>query len=427
MVEDDDIVKKLLVLLILIGIGLVAGAYWLNSGPKTVPESQFTFQRIERGTLRDSVSATGVIQPSQLGAVGSDLPGQVASIDPKADFNRPVKKGQPLAYLDKKLFVEKLAQAKTAIDAAKADVEKANSFRFAAELKVKRLKDLIEKGGFQKDLDQAEAELKATEAAVGAAKAMVKKAEAARDEAQTGLDKTVLASPIDGIIIDKKIVLGQAVSPMLATPLFTIASDLKHMEVHAQVTEGDVGKVRKGLKAKFTVNAYPEESFYGTVREIRLMPINVQGAVFYTAIIEVENTWDKEANDWRLRPGMPSSVDLIRREHTDVWKVPTAAISFRLDPAYMTPAAKNKQAQWQSKVATADWHEVWILGPDQKPWPIFVRMGGENSIQDSQYVEVVEWDPELQLDPKKPETWPRLIINAPPVGKSWTDVNVRVF
>lgn len=428
-VEDDDIVKKLLILLVLIGVGLVAGAFWLNSGPAAA-QGQFTLQAIERGTLDEAVSATGAIQPTQVGAVGSEVPGQVASIDPKADFNQPVKKGQPLASLDKKLFEEKLTQARTTVEAAKADVEKAEALRNAAEKAHNRAKELVNgMGGFQKDLEQAEAQFKAGEATVTAAKAMVRKAEATRDEAQLALDKTVLSSPIDGVIMDKKIVVGQAVSPMLATPLFTIAGDLKQMEVYAQVTEGDVSKVRKGQKARFTVNAYPENQFFGTVREVRLVPMNVQGAVFYTAVVDVNNVWDKELSDWKLRPGMPAAVDIIRREHTDAWKIPTVALSFQLDPYYQTEAAKSKLARWQSKTASGEWKPVWILGADQKPWPIFVRTGGDQAIQDSQFNEALEWDPEVQFDPKKPDSWPRLIINAPPVnGKGPLDsINVRVF
>jgi HlyD family secretion protein len=204
--------------------------------------------------------------------------------------------------------------------------------------------------------------------------------------------------------------LGQSVAPPFSAHLFTLAGDLQHLEVHAQVAEGDVGKVRKGQPVTFTVSAYAEEPepFRGTVEQIRPMPVNEKGAVYYTTVIAVENQRDPETGEWRLRPGMTASVDVIRREHKDAWKVPSAALNFQLEGPYQSDAAKARLAEWKRRPDQADWRPVWVW--DEKtgqPWPVFVRIG---ELKDGQFHEVLEWEP--GREPPR-----RVITGAPPATR----------
>jgi hypothetical protein len=208
------------------------------------------------------------------------------------------------------------------------------------------------------------------------------------------------------------------------------------MHVHAQVSENDVGKVRPRLSATFTVYAYPEEEarFRGEVREIR-QSTNVHGAVFYDTVIDVANQRDPKTNEWRLRPGMTAAVDIVLRKHTNVWKVPTAALSLQLDEHYQTEAARSKLVQWQSRKDHDDWKPVWILDSQGKPWPVFLRIGGRNpsgetGIEDGQYAEVLEWEPhsDAKPDPANRATYVQAITAAPVIRKrGFIEPNVKVF
>jgi hypothetical protein len=208
------------------------------------------------------------------------------------------------------------------------------------------------------------------------------------------------------------------------------------MHVHAQVSENDIGKVRSGLPASFTVYAYTDEEarFSGRILEIR-QPSNVHGAVFYDTVIDVANRRDPKTGEWQLRPGMTAAVDIVLRKHTDAWKVPTAALSLQLDEPYQTEAARAKLTQWQTRKDREDWKPVWILDSQGKPWPTLVRIGGrnaagENGIEDGQYVEVLEWDPQLEPKPNPTAraTYPQLITGAPVVKKrGFIEPNVKVF
>ena len=211
--------------------------------------------------------------------------------------------------------------------------------------------------------------------------------------------------------------LGQLVGPQTG-PLFTLAGDLGQMEVHAEVAEGDVGRVCKGQPAVFTVSAYwePEITFRGIVKDIRPVPTNVKGAVFYNTLIDVVNERDPSTKEWRLRPGMTAAVDIIRRQHHQRWKMPTAALNFQLDPAYQSDTVKQRLAEWQQRPDAGQWKPVWIWDEQQQtPWPVFVRIGGlrdgEPGIKDGEFNEVLEWEP--GREPTGPQNPPRVITDAP--------------
>jgi HlyD family secretion protein len=207
-----------------------------------------------------------------------------------------------------------------------------------------------------------------------------------------------------------------------------LADTLKTMEIRAQVAEADVSRVSVGNRVTFTVNAYPNDTFVGKVTEKRPTPTSIQGAVYYTAIVAVENVWDAGAGSWKLLPGMPSSVDVIRREHADVWRAPTAALGFQPDEHHLTAEARGKLARRPGP----DWRTVWVLDERKQPTPLWIRVGGVNAhgeegFQDQQFTEVLEWEPEQKFDAHAPETWPQLIIGPPPGKPGLLDKGIKVF
>jgi HlyD family secretion protein len=444
--------KKLLVLLVLVAAVFVGGAFWLNHArTATGVDEGFTFAAAEFGSLTESVSATGLLQPAQMIAVGSELSGRVVEVYPEADVNQVVEEGMPLLRLDDEPARIKLQQAQTAVQLARADLEKARAAKDAAELKAKRLRQLDPDVGLRKELDEAEALARAARATVTSAETKIQEAQEAEKAARYGLELTIVRARIgpEGkatftsparrfTVLERKVVLGQMIAPPVSAQLFTLASDLGEMQVHVQVSENDIAKMRKDLQASFTVYAYSEEDvrFRGKVVEIRPMPANVHGAVFYDTVVDVANRRDPKTNEWMLRPGMTANVDIILREHARVWKVPTAALGFQLDERSQSEAARNRLAEWQSKTNAQDWKPVWILDAQGRPWPVFLRTGGKNAagepgITDGQYVEVLEWDPELQPkpDPKAASAHPRFITGAPPAARKglFDRANVRVF
>jgi len=383
--------------------------------------------------------------------VGSELSGRVLESYPGAEVNKVVEEGTPLLKLDDRKARLDLDRARTAVELAKANVKMVEATLSAADLKVQRLTDLPPDVGLRKELDEAKMQQKAAQAGVDAAKVKVKEAEDAERLAQYGLDLTVVRArskehkPDSSdkkprfTIIDRKVVLGQLIAPPVSAQLFTLASDLGEMQVHAQVSENDVGSMHAGLEATFTVYAYSDADprFKGKVSEVRPMPSNIHGAVFYETIVDVHNQRDARTQDWKLRPGMTAALDVILRRHKDVWKMPTAALSFQLDDYYQTEEARAKLASWQRRKDSDDWKPVWILNGHGKPWPIFVRIGGKSSsgesgIGDGQHNEVLEWDPELSAkpEPQSRATYPRVITAAPPPprkGLFQQQPNVRVF
>jgi HlyD family secretion protein len=442
-------VKKLLAFLIVLGLLFIGTVYWYNrSSNGKNGEEAYAIAPVEFGTLTETISATGLVQPHKVIAVGSQLSGQVIEVYPSAEVNHIVKEGDPLLKLDDRKAQLDLQQAKTAVRAAQMDVQRAKTAQAAAQIKFDRLSDLLKREvGKQQEVDQADMELRAAKDTVAAAELKVQVARDAEATAQLGVDLTIVRVGTEGnhssaqkaeyTVIDRKVTLGQLIGPPASAQLFTLASDLKRMQVHAQVSENDIGKMREGLAATFTVYAYSEDDtrFDGRITEIRPMPTNQHGAVFYDTIIDVPNRKDTKTKELMLRPGMTAAVDVILRRHADTWKMPTAALSLQLDEHYQTEAAKAKLASWQARANAEDWKAVWILDEHGKPWPIFVKIGGtkagETGIKDSQFNEVLEWDPELATKPTPgaENTYPRVIIGAPPPPRRslFDRPNVKLF
>jgi multidrug efflux pump subunit AcrA (membrane-fusion protein) len=216
------------------------------------------------------------------------------------------------------------------------------------------------------------------------------------------------------LILERKVNEGQMVGPQ-SGPLFTLAGSLDIVEVHAQVAEGDINKVRKGLTAVFNVTGFNDDDipFEGKVKEIRPLASSIKGAVYYDAVIEVVNRKDPTTQDWQLRPGMTASIDIVRYEHRNVWRVPVAALNFTLEDAYQSESAKAKIAEWKKRPDASSWRPLWTFdASNQRAEPIFVRIEpkkGETGLKDSEGNEILEW--EAGKEPTGPL---RVIIGAPP-------------
>ena len=300
--------KKTLIVLAVI-IGCSVGLYYMFRPSDKLTERQFEFVKVEKGDVTEQVTATGTLQPINTVSVGTQVSGIIEKV--YADYNDEVKKGQLLAELDKFLLNESLSDAK-------ASLALAESKKKVAELNYNRFKDLYA----QKLI--AKAEMEESEISLVTAESSLESAKANYNKAQRNMDYAQITSPVDGTIISKEVEQGQTVAASFSTPtLFKIAEDLSLMQIEASVSEADIGKIKHGMDTHFTVDAYPSDSFVGTVRQIRLSPTTEQNVVMYTVIIEVPN------KDKKLLPGMTAFVTITTDEKKDVLRIPNTTIQFK--------------------------------------------------------------------------------------------------
>ena len=359
-------------------------------------EAKFTTQKIEKGRLVARVTATGTLSALVTVQVGAQVSGRIKEIS--VDFNSPVKKGQVIARIDPQLFIANVEQAKANYVAAQGQLIKGQAQEKDAERIFHREQELrAQKLVAQADTDTAEANWEAAKAQTAANQGALEQAKANLHQAEINLDYTTIIAPVSGVVISRAVDVGQTVASAFAAPtLFTIAEDLKKMQVDTSVAEADVGKLRDGMPASFTVDAYPTERFKGTVRQIRNAPTTVQNVVTYDAVIDVDNT------DFKLKPGMTANVTFVYAEKDDVLKVPNAAMRFRpspavlaiaegkkppKDPADATSGASKKSAQPRHKEAPADERTVWVLR-DGKPKKVDLKIG----VSDGSVTEVASGD-----------------------------------
>ena len=270
---------------------------------------QYRTEKIDRGTVTMTVTATGTLSAVTTVQIGSQVSGVIARL--YADFNSHVKKGQLLAELDPTPFQAQVEQRR-------ADVTQAEVGANDMKIKYDRQRRLVEQGlAAQADLDAAKAQY-------DSARAQVQQARAALSQATTNLRYTRIESPTDGIVVDKQYEVGQTVAASFQAPtLFQIAQDLTKMQVQADVDQSDIGRVQVGQLARFTVDAYPEDEFRGKIAQIRFNAQVNQNVVTYPVIIEVPNP------DGRLRPKMTANVTFDVASVKDVLRVPNAALRFR--------------------------------------------------------------------------------------------------
>jgi len=293
---------------------------------------------VSRGTVSEVVAATGEVSALLTVSVGSQISGTIHRLH--VDFNSPVKKGQLLAEIDPRLFESAYQRTVAGLAAAQADAERARVALVDADRSEKRMVSLLAKGLVAAaEADAAAAAQGGASASLRAAEARVLQARAERTAAATSLALCQIRSPIDGIVISRSVDVGQTVAASLQSPvLFLIANDLDRMRVLANVDEADVGKVRDGQLARFTVDAFPGEVFQGQIREVRQAPTTIQNVVTYAAVIEAPNP------ERKLRQGMTASVTVVASQRADVLRVPNAALRFR-------PAGDGEEQPAKAKTA----------------------------------------------------------------------------
>jgi HlyD family secretion protein len=314
--------KKAIVTLLVVGVvGGSAYAYYhyKDSGPKfTIATAQVT-----RGDIVDTVGATGTLQAVTTVQVGSQVSGTISELH--VDFNSLVKKGQVLARLDPSLFQTQIEQAKANLVRSQADLERQKVALDDANQKLARARELSARQLLAKsDLDAAEIAAKSAEAQLKSSEAQITQAQASLNQNEVNLEHTVIEAPIDGLVISRNVDVGQTVASSLQAPiLFVLAADLTKMQVVANLDESDVGRIRPGQVVTFRVDAYPAETFRGTVSQVRLNPIVQQNVVTYATVIDVPN------NDLKLKPGMTANVNVEIARSSNVLRVPNSALRFR--------------------------------------------------------------------------------------------------
>ena len=323
------------VLLVLAGLGYAA---WRYQKAHAAPDIVWKTAPVEKRKISAKVSASGTLQATVTVQIGAQVSGRIQKLN--ADFNTTVKKGQLLAKLDPQLYQAAVEQANANFLSAKAGVAKADAQEHDAVLVFARTKALADgQLASAADLQTAETNVTVAKAATEAAKASVAQSAASLHQAQVNLGYTEIYSPIDGTVISRAVDVGQTVAASLQAPvLFTIAEDLRTMQVHTSVAEGDVGRLLPGMDATFTVDAFPGQSFKGKVAQIRNAPQTLQNVVTYDAVIDVNNA------DLRLRPGMTATVTIIYAEREDATAISNAALRFRPPPEVASAIAGDAGA-----------------------------------------------------------------------------------
>jgi HlyD family secretion protein len=314
----------------LIAAGIVVAAFW----PAGDQQLQYATAKVQRGNLTVIVTATGTLQPTNQVDVGSELSGIVKSVE--VDFNDAVKVGQPLARLDTAKLEGQMVQSEAALKSAQARLREAEANEDEMRRRLTRAKELFERRFVSEEsLVTAQAAHERAVAARASARSQVDQARAALAIDRTNLAKAVIRSPINGTVLARKVEPGQTVAATLQAPvLFTLAEDLTKMELHVDVDEADIGQVKAGDAAWFTVDAYPGREFPSKVAEARNAAKTVSGVVSYETVLSVDNA------KLLLRPGMTGTANITVSEIEDALLVPNAALRFT--PA--APAAREQRS-----------------------------------------------------------------------------------
>ncbi len=381
-------------LALLAALGTGGYVYW--SGEQK-PPVKYKTAKIERGSVTQTVTATGTINPVITVQVGSQVSGIIKAL--YADFNSVVKAGQVVAQLDPAPFRTVVTQMEASLQNAMGNVARARADLALQKLNFDRAKVLMEQQlNAQQDVDNARAAFDTSRANLQIAEAQVKQAQAQLDTAKVNLEYTTIHSPVNGIVISRNVDVGQTVAASFQAPvLFLIAKDLTKMQVDTNVSESDVGGITEGKAATFAVDAYPKQAFTGTVTQVRNAPITVQNVVTYDIVIGVDNT------DLRLRPGMTANVSIILAREDDVLKLPNQALRFKpglakgVDKAGGQAAVASEKREGSGRSGSPEGKgregsggrakpTVWIRTPQGEPTPVEIKTG----ITDGTYTELVE-------------------------------------
>jgi HlyD family secretion protein len=378
--------------LVLIGAGVYVAAQWLSGGRDAV-----TYRTVEagRGDITVLVTATGTLQPVNQVEVGSELSGTIQRVH--VDYNDRITRGQLIAELDTVRLEAQVFQARASLASTEARIEEALATVIETEARFRRCEQLAARQlCSQEELDTLRAAQVRAKAGERSAAAEVAVARATLEAIETDLAKAKIRSPIDGVVLKRQIEPGQTVAASLQTPvLFVLAEDLRRMRLHVFVDEADIGQVREGQAATFTVDAWPNRTFPAEITQVRFAPQEVEGTsvVSYEAILAVDNA------ELLLLPGMTATADIVVQHISDAILVPNAALRFRPPPAEPQQAASGgnvltslfiRPPRQRPMIRTVrdmpgDERELWVLEQDT-PVQYPVRIG----VTDGRVTEIVD-------------------------------------
>lgn len=308
---------------VIIVLVLAAAVYWFMSSRSDTGEQGYRTEAITRGEIRTAISATGTLSATATVDVGTQVSGILQTVD--VDYNDVVKKGQVIARIDPSTYQARLDQASAALASARASVNEAQASARNAEADYTRKSDLAKRQLVSRtDADLALSARDQTRARIISANAQVKQQQANVDSARLDLEKTVIRSPVDGVVLSRAVEPGQTVAASLQTPvLFKIAGDLRQMEIVLAIDEADIGQVRNGQSVKFSVDAFPDRNFRGKVKQIRLAAANTANVITYPVLVEVDN------GDQTLLPGMTANAEIEISNRENVLSIANAALRFK--------------------------------------------------------------------------------------------------
>jgi len=336
--------KSVRIAVALLLVALVAGGgWWYARSGSDAP--QYRLARIERGPLTATVSSTGTLNPVISVQVGSQISGQIQQL--YVDFNSPVKKGELIARIDPETYTYRVRQAEADLEAGRSSLNRARVSLANTKRDLDRTKELVARNFTSPaELDRMQSTYDLALAEVRTAQAVVQQREAQLLTAKVDLARTEIRAPVDGVVIKRSVDVGQTVAASLQAPeLFIIAKDLRDMQVETSVDEADVGRIRVGQRATFTVDAFPGRNFSGEVKTVRKAAQNTQNVVTYVAIVSASNERGE------LLPGMTANVRIVTDTRESVQKAPNAALRFR--PAGATADAPATRPADAPKAAVA--------------------------------------------------------------------------
>ena len=309
---------KILILLVILGAIAYGVKMFFFSEKASAAAGPLVSTKVVQTTISTTISATGTLEPVDQVEVGTQVSGDIAKIN--VDFNSKVKKGQIIAELDKSKLKATLTQAEIAFRSAETDYK----YKESTYNRVKKLSE---------SHSASAVELETAEYNMNSAKLSVERSQNEVNQARLNLSYATIKSPIDGVVLKRAVEVGQTVAASMSTPtLFVIAKDLSQMKVMAAVDEADIGQVKQGQRVTFTVDAFQNDTFNGTVQEVRLNPTTTSNVVTYTVVITAENP------DQKLLPGMTATCTIVTQEITDAIAIPVKALKFT--PADGTPMAE---------------------------------------------------------------------------------------
>lgn len=380
--------KKLLLLAIFAGIGYGTYIYFIYEEPVTYG---LTTSPITRGDILSTVTATGELNAISVVEIGTQVSGRVQEI--YVDFNSQVKAGQLIALIDPSVSQLTLRESEASLAVYQASVNSAQASLADAERKLARNRELFARKLIARsEVDTSETDVSMKRASLQEARSRVVQGKAALERARTNLNYTRITSPVNGVVIDKKVEAGQTVAASYQTPtLFKVAEDLTRMKIETKVDEADIGTVKEGQDVTFRVDAFPDEVFAGKVVQVRIAPNTSDNVVTYTVIIHVDNP------ELKLKPGMTANVSIETAKAANVLRIPVAALRFTPPEGLLETISFDRDILTQKK--TLDSGILWPEHDGIMMRPVRVEIG----VTDSRYVELVSEKVEArQTRPDRP-------------------------